>query len=216
MPASRLDIWNMALDELPTARVTALDDGSFEAETLSQAYQPALETLLEDHDYDFAVVRSTLAVVTNDRPAEWSYAYQIPDGLMRPRYLLPYGADYAASGNPTYPNFGRLRAYENVQPFRFSGGKIYANLASGIFEFVTRNVTEDQFTAKFARALAIELASRVVMPIKKDRKRQGDLIKMAEVARERAKADDMNRDRESVRDFIPEMQLVREGILPWQ
>jgi len=216
MATSRLGIWNMALDELPASRVDAMDDGSFEGEKLSEAYQPALELLLEDHDYDFAIVRQTLAVVTNGRAAEWAYAYQAPANMRSPRHMLPYGADFSAGSTPSYPVYGRLRSYEGIVPFRLIGGVIYANMENAIFEFVTSDVSEDLFSAKFARALALELASRVVMPIKKDSKRQGKLIQMAEIARERAKADDMNRDRESPRDFIPEAQLVRSGVLSWQ
>lgn len=215
MALSRIDIFNLALDQLPTTRIETLDDG-FEADVCAGAYQPSLQTLLEAHHWDFAIRRQTLAVAANDRGAEWSYAYAAPDQMITPRYLLPYGSDYDASGNPTYPNFGRLRAYEGVQPFRIARGLIYANLENGVFEYVSGDVSEEQFPSLFAEALALKIAARIVMPIKKDRKRQGDLIQMAEVAKERAKAADMNRDRESVRDFIPEGQLVRAGILPWQ
>lgn len=214
MALSKLQIWNMAIAELPDARIDTLDEVSVAAEACADQYQPALELLLEDHPYDFATRRQALALVTNDRAAEWLYAYQLPKDMAQPLSVLPY--DIRDAGAAGYSFVGRARGLEGVQPYRIAGGKLYASREAAVLEYVTRAPTEDQFTAKFARALALELACRIVMPVKKDQARQSALIQLAEIARERAKADDMNRDRESPRDFIPEAQLVREGIISWQ
>lgn len=210
MALSKLQIWNMALAELPEQRIDSLDDVNLASDFLNDQYQPAIEFLLEDHDYDFATIRAALAVVANDRPNEWQYAYRLPRDLARPLHLLPYsGTDVGAV--PVYSWIGRSRGLETATPFRIADGKLYCNIVGAVLEYATNTVAENQFTAKFARALALELAARVVMPIKKDAKRQGELIRMAEVARERAKADDMNRDRETTRDFIPEFMVARMG-----
>lgn len=215
MALSRLQIKNMALAELPADRIEAEDEVSLEAETCAEHYQPALELLLEDHDWDFAIRRATLATVTNDRANEWTYAYALPGDMASPRRLLPFGAGDIASTVPGYSPVGRLRGFEAITPFVISNGVLFADRESAVFEYVTNEPAEATFTAKFARALAEELAARIVMPIKKDTKRKGELIRQAEVSRERAKADDMNRDRESIRDFVPESQLARMGVIPW-
>ncbi|KMS62735.1 hypothetical protein [Sphingobium baderi] len=201
----------MALAELPEQRIDSLDDVNLASDFLNDQYQPAIEFLLEDHDYDFATRRVALALVPNNRPNEWQYAYRLPSDLARPLHLLPYSGADTVSTVPVYSWIGRNRGMETITPFRIGGGKLYGNIDGAVLEYATNTVAENQFTAKFARALALELASRVVMPIKKDTKRQGELIRMAEVARERAKADDMNRDRETARDFIPEFMLARMG-----
>lgn len=210
MALSKLQIWNMALAELPEQRIDSLDDVNLASDFLSDQYQPAIEFLLEDHSYDFATRREPLAQVANDRPNEWRFAYRLPRDLARPLHLLPYSGS-EASAVPVYSWIGRARGLEARTPFRIGGGNLYSDIEGAVLEYATNTVAENQFTAKFARALALELAARVVMPIKKDTKRQGELIRMAEVARERAKADDMNRDRESTRDFIPEFMLARMG-----
>lgn len=209
MASSKLQIWNMALAELPEARLDSLTDG-FASEVLEDQYQPALELLLEDHDYDFAIVRQALSQVVNDRANEWQYAYRLPSNLARPRHLLPFSGD-TVTGSAVYSWTGDGRALEAKVPLRISGGKLYGNISGAVLEYVMKNPGEAVMTAKFTRAFALELAARAVMPIKKDSKRQGDLIRMAEVARERAKADDMNRDRESPRDFMPDFMLARMG-----
>lgn len=215
MALDPLAIKNMALDEVPTSRIQAEDENSVEAETVAAQYQPALEYLLEDYDWDFAIRRATLAQVTNDRSSEWEFAYRLPDDMLRPRFVLPFGADIAPD-SVGYPAWGPWRGFEGKVPMRIAGTTLYSTQENAILEYVSNAPAPATFTARFARALALEIASRVVMPIKKDRVRQGDLIKAAEVARERAKADEMNRDSESPRDFISESQLVRAGLMPWQ
>lgn len=214
MALSKLQIWNMAIAELPDARIDTLDEVSVAAEACADQYQPALELLLEDHPYDFATRRQALAVVANDRAAEWRFAYQLPKDLARPLLVLPY--DVRDAQGAAYNWSGRARGAEASEQFRIAGRRLYANREAAVLEYVTHSPTESEFTAKFARALALELASRIVMAVKKDQARQQALIQLAEIARERAKADDMNRDRESPRDFIPEAQLVREGIVSWR
>ena len=213
MALDRLSIKNMALDELPADRIEAEDENSLNAEVTERNYQPALELLLEDHDWDFAIRRATLATIANVRANEWTYAYALPSDMASPRHLLPYASSAVASSVPGYSPVGRLRGFEVATPFVISGGTLFTDREEAVLEYITNAPAESTFTAKFARALATELASRIVMPIKKDSQRKGELIRQAEVDRERAKADDMNRDRETVRDFVPDMMLARMGII---
>lgn len=215
MALSRLQIKNLALDEVPADRIEDEDETSLAAEVTERHYQPALELLLEDHDWDFAIRRQTLALATNDRANEWTYAYALPSDMARPRHLLRYGADETAGSMPAYPAAGVARIFhESLIPFRIADGLIYTNRETAILEYVTNAPREADFTAKFARALATELAHRIVMPLTKDSRREQELIRKSEVYRERAKADEMNRDPERTRDFIPDIQLARLGLIP--
>ncbi|NIJ18476.1 hypothetical protein FHS95_000145 [Sphingomonas naasensis] len=202
----------MAIGELPSARIDTIDETSIEAEACRDQYQPALELLLDDHAYDFANVRTTLALVTNDRAQEWDYAYDLPTNLAKPSHILPVSAADVSTFR-AFSWFGAMRGFETMVPYRIEGGRLYTNQDGAILDHTTTTPSEASFTPKFARALALELATRIVMPVKKDRARQLELIRMAEIARERAKADDMNRDRETVRDFVPEVQLARLGLI---
>lgn len=208
MGTSRLTIFNMALGELPAARVDLVEENSLAGETCREHYPEALKLLLEDHDYDFAVRRSALALVTNDRPREWRFAYQLPGDCAKPLHILLYSAGEAGE---VVSFTGALRAAETAVPFRVADGKLYCNVANAVLEYASNAASEATFSALFTRAVALELATRAVMPLLKDARRQRELIQMAEVARERAKAEDMNRDRESPLDFMPEFQLARLG-----
>jgi len=214
MALDPLAIKNMALDEVPAQRIETEDEASIAAEAAARAYQPALELLLEDFDWGFATRRQVMAEVANERVNEWGFAYRLPSDMARPRALLPFGANNVSAGS--FPAWGPFRQLESRLPFRISGQTLHTNREAAVLEYISNAPQPSSFTAKFARALALEIASRIVMPITKDRERQGDLIKAAEVARERAKAEEMNRDRETIRDFTPESLLVRAGITSWR
>lgn len=210
---SRLSIKNMALDEMPTDRIDVEGDGSLADEKLATIYPEALAGLLEAHDWDFCVTRAALAQVTNDRGHEWRYAYALPADLAKPLRLMPFRATDQVPAWPSYAAFGAMRGLEGAVPYRISGSLLYANQEAAVLEYGSSQPSEARFSAKFARALALEVAVRGVMPLTKDAKRQRELMGMAELARERAKAEDMNRDRESPRDFVSETELARAGLL---
>ena len=201
----------MALAECPADRIDSLDERSIEAETCRDHYQPALEYLLEAHEWDFAIRRVPLAQVDNDRPSEWGYAYKAPTDMAAPRHVLPFPENVSPFQGR---HFGKLRSYEGALLHKVAGGIVYASWSPAVLEYVTNDPSEAMFTAKFARALAYELAQRIVMPLKKDSRRQGELVQFAEVALERAKAEDMNRDPESVWDYVPEVDRARAGYGP--
>lgn len=207
MGFSKLAIFNMAIAELPDARIDSVDEASLAAECCRDNYQQAVQMLVEDHAYDFAVVRTVLSPAENDRGGEWDYAYTLPSDMARPVNMLPFSADDASAG--AWRFYGPGRSFESAAPYRIAAGKLYANSEKAVLEYVTNRPDESHFTAMFARAVALELAARIVMPVKKDQKRQDALIRFAEIARERAKAADMNRDRESTNDFTPEAFLAR-------
>src|SRR5690606_24160166 len=98
-------------------------------------------------------------------------------------------------------------------PYRIANGKLYTHTENAVLDYTSHAPSEADFSALFTRAVALELASRIVMPLLKRPDRQREILQLAEIARERAKAEDMNRDRESPLDFIPEFQLARMGIV---
>lgn len=211
MPLSRLAIKNMALAEVPTTRIDDEEDG-LAAEVTADIYPAALEELLADYDWDFAVRREPLAATVNAREHEWQYAYALPTDMLRPLRLLPYLAtETAVAGSPSYPIAGALRGFEGHVAYRIAGNVLFSTQEAALLEYVSNSPSEGVFTPLFVRALALELAARVVMPINKDSKRQRELIAMAETAKQRAKADAMNRDKETIRDFVPAVQLARLG-----
>jgi len=67
----------------------------------------------------------------------------------------------------------------------------------------------DQLTA---RAVALELAARLAMPLKKSRELKKEKVAEAEVARQRAIAESENRSPRRQTDYISEADYARWGL----
>lgn len=224
MARSQISICNGALDECPASTINSLDEDDVGARACKRRYQPTLEDLLGEHDYDGAIRRVTLAVTLNDRPGEWAYAYAMPENVASTRRILPdFAARYVASAYAStayvlqpgqyVPQIG-FYPYNCGVRYKVAGDRIYCNLASAVLEYVSYDVRLSDFRPLFFRAFELELASRIVMPILKDTKRQKELIAMAELARQRAMADDLNNSPERTFDFVSEEAAVRVGNAP--
>lgn len=212
---SQLDICNEALAELPSASIASLDERSVEAQECARSYAPALQTLLEFHSWSFANKRIPLAAIVNDRTTEWSFAYALPDDCATPLKMVPgfgstvdiayYGpwGDWERRGFPWDMGLGRFYDVE--------GSTLYSHIENATLDYVSRDTAVTSMTAMFARALALELASRIAMPIKKSRDLKGDLIKQAEVAKQRAIAADMNRQPQGNDCYQSEAERARAG-----
>lgn len=203
MGRSTTDICNEALGEVPSSLITSMDDSSLGARHCQRLYPKVIEDLCEIHDWDFMIVRAALAQITNDRP-EWQFAYALPIDMGSPRKLIPNYGDIRHRQSPA-----RYDQIQDAIAFRIANNRLYTNLEAATLEYTTNDIDPARFTSLFSRAAAMELASRLVMPILGDRQRQGDLIKEAELAKGRAIADDINRNRSTDLDFVSEAAMAR-------
>lgn len=215
--ASRVSISNMALAELPANPIASMGEASLEARECTRVYDQCLQELLELHEWGFANRRIILAAVTNDRDSEWGYAYALPTGVGTPRRVLPdlttaIGAlPLPGPFTPPYYEVWGFSSYATFTDYIIENGVIYSNFENAMLEYGAATVAEAVMPALFVRALALEIASRIAMPIKKSRELKGDLIKQAEVAKDRAKADDLNRQPQRAPYYMTEMELARGG-----
>lgn len=223
MALDKIGICNEALAEVPADAIASFDEESLEAEWAGRRYAPALATLLERHDWKFPVQRANLAQIANDRDGEWRYAYRVPTNCASELRVFP---SYASPNLSTLPllagqRLGPTIAYywsNDIMAYSYllAGTTIYTNVGDAVLEFIAEDPSEAVFPALFTRALSLELAARLVMPIKKDRTRQGDLLRMAEMALDLAIADSRNRDPSESRydQWQNESQAAREGVWP--
>lgn len=218
MALDKIAIINEALAEVPAEAIASLDEESAEAEWSARRYSPALAYLLEQHDWKFANRRAALAPIANDRDGEWTYCYALPPDCAAELRVFPSFVSGASvpllAGQflapPTHA-FLLPILQRGLYPWLLADGRLYTTIPDAVLEYVPESPSEAGFSAMFTRALSLELASRLVMPLKKDRVRQGDLIKMAENARDRAIADMRNRDPSegSYEPYVNESELAR-------
>jgi hypothetical protein len=206
MPAiSQLHVSNLALARLPAKEIAAIDEHGMEARECRRFYPQVIADMLEGpHDWSFANRRQLLAEVTNDRPYEWDFAYALPSDCGSPIKVVP---DYTSIAfwcpNPS-----------DEYPYEIEGSTLYTHVPSATLEYTISNVAGIRISQLCITAIATDLASRICHPVKQDQTREAKLQQDAEVAWERAIADDRNRQPQQYAEYMPESLLARHGLEP--
>jgi hypothetical protein len=218
--ASRIDICNQAIAELPAKAIQSVDENSLEARECRRFYPQVIREMLEGpHDWSFQNRRVILAqLAANGRTHEWAYAYSVPSDMGTPIRVLPdfdslgLGIPVPLPGDPYMETWATQLGTIEV-PYIVENGAIYTNAATATLEYGVNDIEEVVIGPLVERAIVAELASRLAVPVKKDRKLKGELIQEAEVAWARAMADDLNRQPQSYPDYVSEVMAARSGAL---
>lgn len=213
-----LAICNEALAECPQDAIQSVGESSLAAAECNRSYAAVVSEILAMCDWEQQRKREAMAPVANDRTDFWPYAYALPDDLVNPLRLIPSFATYAGLYVDQYQLDGQIVTYPNWPliyggQFEIGAGIFYSFEPMAILEYTTSEVSK--FTPLLRRAIVLELAARIVLPITKSTQRQQSLLSMSEVAKQRAMADNMNR---APRNYLPTMpstiQQARQGWLP--
>jgi len=87
--ATSLDLCKQALASIGSrSTISALNDGSTEANYCTLLYAPLRDFLLREGDYDFAM-KSVTAAASGVATAPWIQSYTYPSGAIRIRQLIP-------------------------------------------------------------------------------------------------------------------------------
>ncbi|MGA1851289.1 hypothetical protein VH570_10705 [Sphingobium sp. HT1-2] len=210
--ASQLDICNDALSEIAADPINSIDEASSSGFYCKQHYPRVIAEMVTWTDFDFLIRRTVLALQPNDRKGEWLYRYGKPSDLADAIAVIPKVEEQRthlpAAGPYNFPAWDAL----GKLPFIIAGGSIYTNVAYAILEYQVNAIDPAVIDPLTARACVLELATRLVMPLKKSRNLKGDLIKQAEVAKQRAIAESENRSPRRSTSYVSEAEYARMGV----
>lgn len=182
MTLSAVALCNLAMDEIPAKQIVSLNDNTVSAEVCLRQFPQAMGEVMEAGKWDFGIRRVALTQVQNDRSAKWGYAYAVPNDVALPLSIQP-------------PNTSGLTLVEGRSlPFDFEGSVLWSNMEGAVLEYITRSPEYAGMSATFERAVALTLASRVVVKITGDAGKKRELLQEAEVFRSRALANSLNRN----------------------
>lgn len=211
--ASQLTMCNNALAEIAADPINSIDEDSLSARECKRLWDTVISEFLTWAEWDYTTKRETLAVMTNDRLGEWLYRYAKPSDLSDAIKVIPAFSTQLVGlpqvGPFTAPMLDALGAF----PFEISEDAIYTNVTNAVLQYHSTEVSIGKIRPLEARAIELELASRLAMPIKKSRELKGDLIKQAEVARQRAVAECQNRAPVNEPGYISAVEWAREGLI---
>lgn len=203
---SGVAIANRALSRLAAVPIDSFEAAGPSAREAARWYKSTVARLLELHHWNLARKRMPLTETTNDRGNEWLIAYALTDEVAFPVAL----STLAGAGNlQYYAGLGGLLASLGGQPmFMLAGRKLYSRLA-GDLDFVSYDITENDFNATFANVVELTLAANMAYGITKNRARETELRQQATSAINIAIASNLNAGHPRYGDGVSERDRVR-------
>lgn len=177
--ASEVEICNQALAHLgdnATVSTITPPDGSAQAEHCARFYPAMRDSLLEMHTWDFAVTRSSLALLSTNATG-WTYTYAAPANVLTLLAILDPAApdDYSAAiqsstwYDPPILSVGQY----TPQPFQgeidpITGADlILTNQVNATARYTKRVTDVTKFSPLFVRCLGWLLSAELAGPVMK-------------------------------------------------
>lgn len=234
--ASQVDITNRALLSIGAkAQVSALNEGSTEANAAAILFTPTFEALARAAHWNCLRKQAALSVIAAAMgtpenplgtalplpPAPWLYSYQLPSDCLAMRFLVP---SLPSTGIGT-----AMTTYSNAAPTRLPGGEqiqfavAYATDANGApIQVVLTNQSQAQavytvnqpnpaiWDSQFQAAMVSSLAAYFVPALSLNLALMQGAIKNSEMIIAQARVSDGN-EGVTVMDHVPDFIRARGG-----
>ena len=152
MAVTKVGICNLALTRLGVKNITTLTEASEPARKVSQVYDNALDTVLQEHDWSFAASQPTVLVeAPNLTAVGWDYVYALPTKCLFVRRV--YNESTLANKDE--------QDFKKVFVPSINAEVIYSNLAEAVCDYTYQVLDESIFSPSFVTALSLYLAHMV-------------------------------------------------------
>lgn len=154
--ASQVAIVNRALTKLGEARITSLSDDLKPAREASSLWDVVRDAELREHNWNFAISRTSLAALSTEPSWGYEYEYQLPADCLRviqvdEYYPGPSLSDYRGGSEAEY---------------QIEGRKILSDLTAPLkIRYISRIEDTSQWDALFVEAFACRLAAELAEPL---------------------------------------------------
>jgi len=208
--ASLIALCNQALAEIAKDQIADLQENSLESRECNRFAPGLLAEMLDwSDDLPLGRRRVVLAEIANDRPAEWLHAYAKPVDMGSPLAILP--VEEAATSLPiTGPYTFPAQADYDIA-FLYEGDVIYTNVPQATLVYTKASIEIGELPPLLQRAFVLELAARLAGPLTKDSRIVDAKARQAEVARQRAIADEENKNPRKGSRYVSQAEYARLG-----
>lgn len=168
---SETDLLNDSLGQIGAARITAIDDGSVNANHCQTFYPALRDSRLRSHHWKFSKTRVELAQDATPPLFEFAFAYTLPANSLK---IIEYNGANLDTSN--------LSLFEAAALFRFKieGRKLLTNDGVVKIVYLARVTDPNVWDGLFYQGLTAELASKLASAIAKDDKKSLALLQKAE------------------------------------
>lgn len=167
MPITEVSICNSALIKIGQERITALDEQSKAAILCNERYPHIRDEVLEDHPWNFALVRASLSQLTDAPLFGYDYAYQKPADCLRIWKTDIDDVDY-----------------------RIEGDQVLTDEDTFNCIYIKQETNPAKFSRAFAEAVAFRLAAELAYAIAQSSALQDTMMRMYEQRLRMAKSSD--------------------------
>lgn len=174
MALSSIALCSRALLKLGAASIASFDEGTAEAEVAANLYGSLRDAMLSAHPWSFACGQVSLARLSAEPLADFSYAYQLPADFLRALSVGSGGRGRGAS-------------------YRIAERRLHTNLAGIVLTYIFRP-NEEEFPPFFDQALIARLSAEFCIPMTESTSRSEALNRLAEIEFGRAKSIDGQQD----------------------
>lgn len=161
---SEVDVCNLALANIgDSGTVTSINPplpaDSRQATVCAQYYDLALNKVLQRHNWDFALRRTSPTAITTDR-TEWLYSYSLPSDFVGVHAVLSKDAtdDVSINGSRTTIKYA-------VEIDSTHTRRLYTNEPDVILRYYAKVKDPTQWTESFVIVLGWQLAAMVAPPL---------------------------------------------------
>ena len=160
-----IEIANLALGQLGAGPITSFTDKTVEARLARQYYPLVRDTVLEDHNWTFAIKRVGPLTPLSDKPAfQFEYAFPLPSDCLR--VVL---ATWDKKQNYTRP--------QNLI-FQVENNAIMTNMQPVYVKYIYRVASTLSFSPAFVDALTTRLAAEMALALTNNLNLQDQMYKL--------------------------------------
>jgi len=146
---SKVSICNQALSLVGANVITSLDDDTQEAKLCKLNYDNLRDTVLEAHDWTFAIKWYDLPALANPPLSEFANAYEIPSDVLR---IMFVGQNY-----------------ENQANWQVEGGNIVTDDTTCRCQTIISIDDPSRYSPLFVQAFVARIAMELAIPITNSR-----------------------------------------------
>lgn len=161
---SETDCLNDALGQIGAARITAIDDGSINANHCQVFYPSLRDGLLRAHHWNFAMQRMNLAADVTPPVSEYAYAYTLPGDCLK---VVDYGGGTPSSPVTWVTDYAHWRF---IPRYKIEGRKLLTNDGVVSIRYLKQVTSVGEWDAMFYQAVATLLATKLATAILHDHK----------------------------------------------
>jgi hypothetical protein len=162
----------MSLTRLGVDTITSLLENSEQARLCNLLFNQSLDYMLQLYPWNFALVRTALALSAEEPEYDYNYAYQLP----------------------TDPYCLQVVAIKDEYSYKIEGRKLLTDATDVYILYIKRVIDMNELSALFIEAFVLYLASQLCMPLTNNKGMSDSLFTQYQVALQKARLRDAQED----------------------